>query len=337
MAPRPACRSTARSRAATTSSGACAAAASTISPIASPAPRTCGTARPGSRRTAISPSCSPTARSGRWRPRRDRPSPVPDQPPFHRAALAVGRPRRPRRDRDRLDADRRSAAHAALRRRLARHLCRDGRRSWTARSAACWRALAELGLDRRHDRRLHQRQWRRALLRHLAVHRHARPSCSKAACGSRRSCAGRASSAPGSDAATQPIMSMDWLPTFLAAAGGAPDADFPGDGVDIGAAVAGRRPAGTAAVLALQASTASSAARRGRLEVSQDRRQRASCSTSSPIRSSAPTSRTATRTIFAGLVAAWQAWNAGMLPHDPAASSYGFTGEMLADHFGVED
>ena len=45
--------------------------------------------------------------------------------------------------------------------------------------------------------------------------------------------------APGTTS-EQPIMSMDWLPTFLAAAGGAPHADFPGDGLDLRAAVAGR-------------------------------------------------------------------------------------------------
>ena len=36
------------------------------------------------------------------------------------------------------------------------------------------------------------------------------------------------------------VMSMDWLPTFVAAAGGRPDPDCPSDGIDIHAALAGR-------------------------------------------------------------------------------------------------
>ena len=46
-------------------------------------------------------------------------------------------------------------------------------------------------------------------------------------------------SAPGTTS-EQPIMTMDWLPTLLAAAGGAPRNDFPADGLDLRAAVAGR-------------------------------------------------------------------------------------------------
>src|SRR5690606_33977149 len=40
--------------------------------------------------------------------------------------------------------------------------------------------------------------------------------------------------------------------------------------------------------------------------------------------------------MFERLVTAFREWNAGML-HDPNAPSYGFTGDLLADHFGVDD
>ena len=60
--------------------------------------------------------------------------------------------------------------HPALRRRHARHLCAM-MKSLDDNIGRVLQRLAALGLDRRHDRGLHQRQRRRALQRHLAVHR----------------------------------------------------------------------------------------------------------------------------------------------------------------------
>ena len=40
--------------------------------------------------------------------------------------------------------------------------------------------------------------------------------------------------------------------------------------------------------------------------------------------------------VYARLVAQWNKWNAGMLPLDPQSFTHGFTGEQLADHFGVK-
>ena len=39
---------------------------------------------------------------------------------------------------------------------------------------------------------------------------------------------------------------------------------------------------------------------------------------------------------FAELAAAWDTWNAGMLPPDPAAGRHGFSGRHLAEYFGVD-
>jgi hypothetical protein len=36
------------------------------------------------------------------------------------------------------------------------------------------------------------------------------------------------------------------------------------------------------------------------------------------------------------LAAEYEAWNATMLPEDPAAFTYGFTAGELADHYGVK-
>ena len=40
--------------------------------------------------------------------------------------------------------------------------------------------------------------------------------------------------------------------------------------------------------------------------------------------------------VYERLVAAWNAWNATMLPLDPQSNTAGFTGSQLADHFGVK-
>ncbi len=39
---------------------------------------------------------------------------------------------------------------------------------------------------------------------------------------------------------------------------------------------------------------------------------------------------------YASLVAKFRAWDAHMLPLDPAASTWGFSGKDAADHFGVK-
>ncbi len=70
----------------------------------------------------------------------------------------------------------------------------------------------------------------------------------------------------------QTMMSMDWLPTFLAAAGAASDPASPPDGINLAAAALRRRARLAQALLALQAQSATGDARR-RLEVSQDPRQ----------------------------------------------------------------
>jgi arylsulfatase A-like enzyme len=77
---------------------------------------------------------------------------------------------------------------------------------------------------------------------------------------------------PGSRS-TVPFMSMDWLPTFVAAGGGQQSAAFPSDGVDIWPALAG----GTLPERTLfwrYGNKQQRAARRGRPQVPQDQRQR---------------------------------------------------------------
>ncbi|WP_427964648.1 sulfatase family protein [Altererythrobacter sp.] len=140
-------------------------------------------------------------------------------------------------------------------------------------------------------------------------------------------------STPGSESDAQ-IMSMDWLPTFIAAAGSAPDPRFPSDGIDIREAIAGRalpeRP-----LFWRFKNHGQEAARLGRykylkiagnsflFDVIADPLERGNL-------------KERMQDTFADLRQRWENWNASMLANDPDAPSYGFTGEMLADHFGVD-
>ena len=135
--------------------------------------------------------------------------------------------------------------------------------------------------------------------------------------------------APGSRSDV-PIMSMDWLPTFVAAGGGRQSAAFPSDGVDIAPALAGGAlPERT--LFWRYNHKQQRAARRGNykylkineneflFDVVADPLERGNLKNRQPER-------------FAALKAAWEEWNAGML-FDPAAPSAGNTPNNLADHF----
>ncbi len=129
------------------------------------------------------------------------------------------------------------------------------------------------------------------------------------------------------------IISMDWLPTFLAAGGGKQDPAFPSDGRDILPAIRGETmPKRT--LFWRFTNKGQEAALRGRwkylkiagntflFDVFADPLERANLKDRYPAR-------------FAELQNAYAEWNKGML-FDPNAPSYGFTGQQLADHFGID-
>lgn len=137
---------------------------------------------------------------------------------------------------------------------------------------------------------------------------------------------------PGSSSDAQ-VMSMDWLPTFVGAAGGAPDRAYPTDGMDIRKILQGaKNPDRT--LFWRFSNHDQRAARHGNykylqiagnsflFDVVADPLERANLKDRKP-------------EIFAGLKSAWENWDSTML-HDPTAPSYGFTGKDLADHFGVD-
>ena len=129
---------------------------------------------------------------------------------------------------------------------------------------------------------------------------------------------------------TVPFISMDWLPTFVAAGGGRQDPAFQSDGVDI-------RPALTGGTLPERSlfwrygNKQQRAHRRGNykylkinnneflFDVVADPLERGNLKDRQPER-------------FAAMKTAWEQWDAGML-HDPAAPSAGNTPANLADHF----
>ncbi len=131
------------------------------------------------------------------------------------------------------------------------------------------------------------------------------------------------------------IMTMDWLPTFVAAAGGMDDSPIQSDGIDIRPAIAGAAlPERT--LYWRYANLEQAAARRGDwkylkikgnsflFNVVADPLERANLHERNP-------------STFEALQAAWSRWNATMLPVDPLSNSAGFSGSQLADHFGVDD
>jgi arylsulfatase A-like enzyme len=131
----------------------------------------------------------------------------------------------------------------------------------------------------------------------------------------------------------QTAMSMDWLPTLLAAAGASPDPAFPTDGMNLLPAVTQQGPATPRRLYWRFRQNAQRAMRDGDLKwltidgnsflfnVVADPLERANLKSRQP-------------EAHARLAAEYEAWNATMLPEDPAAYTYGFTAAELADHYG---
>ena len=138
---------------------------------------------------------------------------------------------------------------------------------------------------------------------------------------------------PGTTSDEQ-VISMDWLPTFVAAAGGATSAQVAPDGMDIRPAlVGGTLPERT--LFWRYKGHSQQAARKGRFkylklegntflfDVVADPLERANLKLRQP-------------EIYTDLVARWTAWDKTMLPLEPASYTHGITGQHTADHYGVD-
>jgi arylsulfatase A-like enzyme len=134
----------------------------------------------------------------------------------------------------------------------------------------------------------------------------------------------------------QVVMNMDWLPTLLAAAGGAPDANHPTDGMNLLPVLTQHAPATPRTVYWRYKSHLQEAVREGDwkylkiddntflFNVVNDPLERANWKERDPQK-------------YNELVAKYQTWNSTMLPLDPQSSTWGFPARDLADHIGAKN
>jgi len=131
----------------------------------------------------------------------------------------------------------------------------------------------------------------------------------------------------------QVAISMDWLPTLLAAAGASPDPAYPPDGMNLLPVLTeGATPVPRKLFWRFKAN-AQRAVREGDTKwlkiddntflfnVKDDPLERANLKDRQP-------------EVYRRLVADYETWNATMLPEDPQASSSTFTAPNYADHYG---
>ena len=131
----------------------------------------------------------------------------------------------------------------------------------------------------------------------------------------------------------QVAISMDWLPTLLAAAGTAPDPAFPSDGMNLLPTLANTAPAPRKLFWRYKAN-AQRAARDGDykylkildntflFDVVEDPMERANL-------------KVRHKYVYDRLVSEWYEWNAAMLLEVDESFTIGFTGDQLADHIGA--
>jgi arylsulfatase A-like enzyme len=133
----------------------------------------------------------------------------------------------------------------------------------------------------------------------------------------------------------QVMISMDWLPTFLAAAGTAPDLAFPPDGMNLLPALTQGSASVPRKLFWRYKANAQAAMRDGDFKylkirdnsflfnVADDPMERANL-------------KERRKDIYDRLVADWNAWSASMLPLDPESGTGYFKANELADHIGAQ-
>jgi arylsulfatase A-like enzyme len=139
---------------------------------------------------------------------------------------------------------------------------------------------------------------------------------------------------PARAVSEQVTISMDWMPTLLAIAGGAADPAYPLDGMDLSDTLLRRAAPSERTLCWRYLNLSQEACRSGDwkylkildntflFNVVEDPLERANLKEREP-------------EAYRRLVAAWQAWDRQMLPLDPQANTSGFTGKDVADHFGI--
>jgi arylsulfatase A-like enzyme len=132
----------------------------------------------------------------------------------------------------------------------------------------------------------------------------------------------------------QVMISMDWMPTLLAAAGTQPDPAYPPDGDNLMPVLTGRDMPHLRKLFWRFKAGEQRAARDGDwkylriagneflFDVVKDPRERAN-------------HKDRSRAVFDRLKSDWESWNATMLPERPRPGLYSQPGNLLADHYGV--
>jgi arylsulfatase A-like enzyme len=139
---------------------------------------------------------------------------------------------------------------------------------------------------------------------------------------------------PATTVSDQVMISMDWMPTLLAAVGTQPDPAYPPDGENLlptligGAAPHARKlywrfkPGSQRAERDGDWKYLRIAGNEFLFDVAKDPRERANLKGRYP-------------EIFDRLKSQWEAWNSAMLAERPRPARYGQPGEFMADHYGV--
>jgi arylsulfatase A-like enzyme len=131
---------------------------------------------------------------------------------------------------------------------------------------------------------------------------------------------------------SQVAISMDWLPTLLAAAGTVPDAAYPSDGRNLLPVLLGEEKHVPRTLFWRYKGNAQRAVRSGDwkylklngneflFDVQVDQRERANLARKNP-------------QVLADLKQQWETWNAAMLPITTDVRTYGMSGKLQADHY----
>lgn len=131
----------------------------------------------------------------------------------------------------------------------------------------------------------------------------------------------------------QATITMDWMPTLLAAAGVRPDPAYPPDGENLAPIFAGATPHPRKFYWRYKAGSQRAirdgdwkylriAGNEFLFDVVKDPRERANL-------------KDRYKEVFDRLRSDWEAWNATMLPERPRPAAYAQPGNLLADHYGV--
>ncbi len=139
---------------------------------------------------------------------------------------------------------------------------------------------------------------------------------------------------PAGGVSEQVMITMDWVPTLLAATGAKPAANFLSDGEDLAPVLAAGVATHPRKLYWRYKSGAQRALRDGNwkylrlagneflFDVVADPRERGNLKARHP-------------DVFSRLKNDWEAWNATMLPERPRPATYTYTGDVLPDRYGV--